>query len=310
MRTRDNSISVIILSKNNGETLENCIRSIINSRGYKEIIVVDAHSTDKTPEILEKYKEQIRVVYDEGRGIGIARNVGVEASSGDVICFVDADAFVSKNHFIEITRYLAENPDIGVVHAEGRIRTSENPTYIEKLGCTYKRTQPSAREWGRVVYGYFMAFRRKAFDDVGGFWSFPPFGADDGDFSIRVTDKGWKRGLIYAEGWHMCRRTTLGVLSEAWTMGKGNSCYDKKYLNHPYILRQKSRRKLYKVFRKHWIYIRLVTLFTPILALRQLFTCKSLGVYFYCIVSEWAGLFGYMWGWLTWAKKVEYARAC
>jgi len=98
-------ISVIVLSKNNGDTLDACLNSIINALGEKEIIVVDAHSSDNTPSILEKYREKIKVVYDEGKGIGIARNIGVKASKGDIICFVDADAFVSKDHFIKIKDY-------------------------------------------------------------------------------------------------------------------------------------------------------------------------------------------------------------
>jgi glycosyltransferase involved in cell wall biosynthesis len=58
-------ISVIVLSKNNSDTLDTCLNSIINALGEKEIIVVDAHSSDNTPSILEKYREKIKVVYDE-----------------------------------------------------------------------------------------------------------------------------------------------------------------------------------------------------------------------------------------------------
>ena len=43
-------ISVIVLSKNNDDTLDKCLKSIIESDGEKEIIVVDAHSTDDTPQ--------------------------------------------------------------------------------------------------------------------------------------------------------------------------------------------------------------------------------------------------------------------
>jgi glycosyltransferase involved in cell wall biosynthesis len=58
-------ISVIVLSKNNGDTLDTCLNSIINALGEKEIIVVDANSSDNAPSILEKYREKIKVVYDE-----------------------------------------------------------------------------------------------------------------------------------------------------------------------------------------------------------------------------------------------------
>lgn len=117
--------SVIVLSKNNGKTIENCLRSIINSYGDKEIIVVDAHSTDETPKILQKYKGQLKIIYDKGKGIGIARNIGVETSSGDIICFVDADAFVSIDHFTRIENYFDKNPEVGVIDVQGTLKLSK-----------------------------------------------------------------------------------------------------------------------------------------------------------------------------------------
>ena len=86
---RHRKISIIVLSKNNGDTIAYTLLSIVKAKvpkGYKrEIIVVDARSTDNTPRILEKFKRWIKVVYDNGEGIGIARNIGVLNSSGDII---------------------------------------------------------------------------------------------------------------------------------------------------------------------------------------------------------------------------------
>lgn len=299
-------ISVIVLSKNNGKTLENCLQSIINSYGDKEIIVVDAHSTDETPQILERYKEQVKIIYDEGKGIGIARNIGVEASGGEIICFVDADAFVSIDHFTRIERYLNENPEVGVIHVQGKWKLSERPTYIEKLGyiCQSARLKHVAGIHG-YAGGYFLSVRRKAFYDAGGFWDFPPFGADDKDFAVKVMDKGWKKGQIRTEGWHQFRRTIHGLLREMWGFGKGRSCFDKKYSNHPYVTGLSRQRKLYRIFgKKYLLGIELVRLLAPVSGLRYLPRWRRLDVYFYYIVREWVDVFAYMWGWLTWAKNV------
>ena len=101
--SRKFKISVIIPSKNNGDTIEQCIKSVLSAEYEdKEVIVVDAHSQDRTKLILEKYRHKIKVVYDEGKGIGASRNLGVIYSKGEIICFVDADAFVSRNHFKRI----------------------------------------------------------------------------------------------------------------------------------------------------------------------------------------------------------------
>ena len=296
-------ISVVVPSKNNVETLDNCLRSIVDSHGDKEIIVVDAHSKDRTPKILERYKNQVKVVYDQGKGIGIARNMGVEVSSGEIVCFVDADAYVSKDHFTRIERYFKENPEVGIVNVEVPLRLSDRPTYIEKL--RYIETK-ARRRINPLVGGCFMSFRRKAFYDAGGFWNFPPYGFDDGDFTVRVFDKGWKKGSVKTESWHQLRRTLPDLWKEMWGWGKGKSCFDKKYSNHPYVVGVRRKRKLYRIFgKKYWRYSELTRLLAPITALMFIFKCKTLGVYFYYIIKEWTGTLGYMWGWLTWAKNIQ-----
>jgi len=299
-------ISVIILSKNNGETLEECLNSIVNSDGDKEIIVVDAHSMDETPKILSKYKNQIKVVYDEGKGIGIARNIGVESSTGEIICFVDADAFVSKDHFTRIERYLSENPEVGIIDVRGTLKLSKKPTFIERLGYKCQSViMKQQKELHAYAGGYFMSFRRKAFYDAGGFWRFPPFGADDLDFTVKVVAKGWKKGFIETEGWHQLRRTMASLLRERWGFGKGRACFDKKYLNNPVRSLLISKRIVYRILGKYfWFGIALLHLAAPIIALKYLSKWKSLQVYLYYISREWANFLGYVWGWLTWAKNI------
>jgi len=108
------------------------LKSVINSLGEKEIIVVDAHSSDNTPSILEKYKNHIKVVYDEGKGIGLARNIGVLHSKGDIICFVDADAFVSKDHFVKIKECFDKHPEVGIINVKTKEIVSDRiPIYKE-----------------------------------------------------------------------------------------------------------------------------------------------------------------------------------
>jgi len=114
-------ISVVIPTKNNALTIEKAMDSVLKSLARIdnpwEIVVVDAHSTDGTLEILRKYSDYIKVIGDEGRGIGAARNLGVRNSTGDVIFFVDADCIVKPDHFSKLLR--AFDGNTGIVWTSG-----------------------------------------------------------------------------------------------------------------------------------------------------------------------------------------------
>ncbi len=86
------SVSVIIPAFNAAPFLSAAIDSVL-SQSHKpfEIIVVDDGSTDRTAEIARQYGSQIHMFGQTNLGIGLARNAGVQESSGDLIAFLDAD---------------------------------------------------------------------------------------------------------------------------------------------------------------------------------------------------------------------------
>ena len=95
------SISVIIPAYNIEDLLEKCVTSVASQDYPKEllqIIVVDDGSTDGTPyiadELARKYSN-VQVIHKENGGSSSARNVGIEASTGDYLGFVDSDDYIS-----------------------------------------------------------------------------------------------------------------------------------------------------------------------------------------------------------------------
>ena len=303
-------ISVIVLSKNNGDTLDKCLKSIIESDGDKEIIVVDAHSTDNTPQILRKYQGKIKVVYDEGKGIGIARNIGVKHSKGDIICFVDADAFVSKNHFTKIKKFFDRNPEIGVIHVDHETKPLANLSFAEKMEnmLRYSRKIIGLEKSSEVILasGCFIAFRREVFDDVGGFWEFPPYGADDNDFSMRALANGWKIGVVETDSWHSPRTSFKELFKEMWGWAKGKACWVKKWRNHPLARRMHESRRAFRLLGRNLLcYTLLAYLSAPLTAIKYLRITKSLSFYLFCILRQYIYLLGFIWGLATWARKMS-----
>ena len=129
-------ISVIILSKNNDDTLEACLRSVVSCPPHKkEIIVVDGHSIDNTPAILEKYRDRIKVVYDEGKGVGLARNMGATAATHDIIAFLDSDVICARDHFTTLLDYFEKHPQVGAADIIGS--HPQIGTKIQRLESLY-----------------------------------------------------------------------------------------------------------------------------------------------------------------------------
>jgi len=91
-------VSIIIPVFNVEKYLENCLKSAINQTlDDVEIICINDGSTDDSVNILKKYSKYIKTINQENKGLGATRKVGLDASSGDYILFLDSDDFIKDN---------------------------------------------------------------------------------------------------------------------------------------------------------------------------------------------------------------------
>lgn len=115
-------ISLIIPCYNSEQTLRKCLNSAIQqSYNNLEIIVVDDGSTDGTSIIYQNFQSKdnrIKILKQHNSGVSTARNKGLEAATGEYICFVDSDDWVEKNYCSELyTLLIKENADIAIIEA-------------------------------------------------------------------------------------------------------------------------------------------------------------------------------------------------
>ena len=89
-------VSVVVCSYNGGATLDECLASLdhLNYPDY-EVIVVDDGSTDNTPEIVRHHA--CRCLRVENGGLSRARNLGIEAAAGEIVAFIDSDAYADAD---------------------------------------------------------------------------------------------------------------------------------------------------------------------------------------------------------------------
>ena len=91
-------ISIIVPVYNTEKYISRCVTSLIKQT-YKntEIILVDDGSQDKSAKICDRFAKKdarIRVIHKENGGVSETRNVGISATKGEYLLFVDGDDFL------------------------------------------------------------------------------------------------------------------------------------------------------------------------------------------------------------------------
>ena len=101
-------LSVIIPTYNQKKYITECLDSIYCQKGMDfEVIVVDDGSTDGTADTLREYAKahsSLRVLTEENRGAGAARNRGLRCARGEFVLFMDSDDFLEAGAFDIIDR--------------------------------------------------------------------------------------------------------------------------------------------------------------------------------------------------------------
>jgi len=90
-------VSIVIINYNYGRFVRAAIESALAQTQKTEVIVVDDGSTDESAIVIEPYADRVAVVSKENGGHTSAVNAGYEASSGEVVIFLDADDYLSAD---------------------------------------------------------------------------------------------------------------------------------------------------------------------------------------------------------------------
>ncbi len=110
-------VSVIIPIYNVENYIVRCLKSI-QSQTYKnfECIIINDGSTDNSAEIAEKFiqpDKRFKVIHQINKGLGGARNSGLENALGEYVCFIDSDDWVVMDFLkILISSIVESNADI------------------------------------------------------------------------------------------------------------------------------------------------------------------------------------------------------
>ncbi|SLN76053.1 glycosyltransferase family 2 protein [Ruegeria meonggei] len=212
------AISIVIVSWNTRDILQDCLESIANQTTLPhEVIVVDNASTDGSQDMIrQSFPDVTLIANTDNRGFAAANNQGLEIAKGDKLLLLNPDTIVLDHAIDVMSGWLDAHPDVGCVgcqvfeDADTIQRTCFadpgplNLALIEfglyrlaprhpLLGC------PEYGDWNRdserdvdVVSGMFMLVPRHVFEAVGlldeAFFVY----SEEADWCRRIRDAGWR----------------------------------------------------------------------------------------------------------------------
>ena len=210
-------LTFVILTKNSGRTLEKCLTAVVKLKGKfePEVVIVDGGSTDDTLNIIKKYQEElnIKVLYDGGRGLGYARDIGWRASSAEYIVMLDSDVIVNENFLRRAFELLQHDERLGAISAKlkpisldkgwlGRFQESNLAIYLHHLDPQYPAEAVA-------LHTACTVFKRKALEEIGGFDAYFDLAKEDSDISYRIRKAGYKLSYLNYYAIHLERARIL-----------------------------------------------------------------------------------------------------
>ncbi len=199
-------VSVVVVSRGRPAELDRCITALcqLYYRPYEVIVVAD----DAGQAAIERHAGRpfVRIVPNEADGVAAARNVGLGASSGQIIAFVDDDA-IPEPTWLDHLAGAFDDPAIGA--ATGHVR-GRNGVSWQWRGRTIHRdghngqldmhdaepVVPDPGDAAIMLEGTNMALRRALLDRIGGFDSSFRFYLDDADMALRASVSGYRTAIV------------------------------------------------------------------------------------------------------------------
>lgn len=210
--------SIIIPVYNRIDEVDDLLESLVAQTCKDfEVILVEDGSTYPCQEIVANYSEKIDVKYyfKENEGRSIARNYGIERSSGDYLIFFDSDCVIPPDYFTILTQVLDRSP----VDCFGGPDAAHDSFSSTQKAINYSMTSfltTGGIRGGKVQLEKFtprtfnMGFSRNVYERVGGFRE---MFSEDIDMSTRIRNAGFGISLIRDAYVYHKRRVNLKLFA-------------------------------------------------------------------------------------------------
>ena len=222
-------ISVVVCTYNGARTIRDCFEGL-RRLAYPdyEVIVVDDGSTDETAAIARQY--DCRLIRTENRGLASARNTGLNAATGEIVAYLDDDAYPDPHwltylaaRFLSTSHAAVGGPNLappgdGPI-AECVARAPGGPVHV-------LLTDSEAEH----IPGCNMAFRKACLEAIGGFDPQFRTAGDDVDACWRLQERGSTLGFSAAAMvWHHRRNSVRTYWKQQIGYGRAEAMLERKW---------------------------------------------------------------------------------
>ena len=225
-------VSVVVCTHNGQNTLDECLERLgaLTYPGY-EVIVVNDGSSDASAEIARRHGATL--IETAHRGLGHARNKGIEAARGEIVAFLDDDAYPDADWLHYVAALLRADGHAGV--GGPNIPPCDDGLVAECVAAAPGgpiHVLISDRE-AEHVPGCNMAFRKDVLEEVGCFDERFRVAGDDVDLCWRLQKAG--RTLGFSAGavvMHRRRDSIRRYLRQQYGYGKAEALLERKWPTH------------------------------------------------------------------------------
>lgn len=183
-------VSVIIPSFNSGEYVIEAIEGVLGQTyGNIEIIIIDDGSTDDTKKKLRKYidNQSIRYLYQDNKGVSVARNTGISNSKGTIIALCDADdIWLPQKLSLQVS--LFNTPDVGLVYGDIKCFGDITDINMEHSDELQRGDIFNELMMGNFICASSTLIRKDVLNEIGGFDVDLEY-VEDLDLWLRITSK-------------------------------------------------------------------------------------------------------------------------
>jgi len=222
-------MSVVICSYNGSATIEESLRKVldIDYPDY-EVIVVDDGSTDGTALVAEQLG--VPVIRTSNRGLSNARNTGYRQAKGDIVVYLDDDAYPDP-HWLRYLSIIFRDDKVGAAGGPNLAPSGDGlvaDCVANAPGSPMEVLLSDCR--AEHIPGCNMAIRRQLLIDLGGFDGRFRAAGDDVDMCWRILDSGAEIGFHPAAfNWHHRRDSLRTYYSQQKGYGKAEALLADKW---------------------------------------------------------------------------------